>query len=134
MSADHNATIATETPPALVAARSSAVLDGEWKHVMCCAQNVKRTYLDFVKASDALAKAMGWREEYVLRKVLPQKSDDRRNGKRIVDWVAEQQKEVTEWWEELARKRALREERDALIARLGLTDEQVATLRMVEAV
>jgi len=85
-------------------------------------------YAAMLKASDALADAMGYKEEYVLRRVLPQNADERREVKRILEWVNSEQDGVEKWLKEREELRRKQRERDALMAKLKLTPEEKALL------
>jgi hypothetical protein len=106
---------------------ASSDLDG-WANVISVAKEAAKAYAAMLKASDALAGAMGYKEEYVLRRVLPQNADERREVKRILEWVNSEQGGVEKWLAEREELRRKQRERDALMAKLKLTPEEKALL------
>lgn len=107
---------------------ASSDLLGGWANVIAVAKEAAKAYAAMLKASDALADAMGYKEEYVLRRVLPQNADERREVKRMLEWVNSEQDGVEKWLKEREELRRKQRERDALMAKLKLTPEEKALL------
>lgn len=100
----------------------------EWANVISAAKEVANAYAAMLKASDSLADAMGYKEEYVLRRVLPQNADERREVKRILKWVNKEQEDVEKLLKDRDEMRRKQSERDALMEKLKLTPEEKALL------
>lgn len=63
-----------------------------------------------------------------MRRVLQQNEDERREVKRILEWVNSEQDGVEKWIKEREELRRKQRERDALMAKLKLTPEEKALL------
>jgi hypothetical protein len=103
--------------------------DSEWEEVIKRGKRVERLYLEFVKACDQLADSMFHDEDYVLGQLLPKKTSDRRDFKRIRKWVISRKDISFDWLQERWQKKQALFARNALIASLGLTKEQLAILQ-----
>jgi hypothetical protein len=95
-----------------------------WEEVRSAGERVAYAYEQFVAAADELADVIGYKEDYILRRVLPNRPAERRNSERIVEWL---ERDRTEILGHLAARQAAREaavRREALLARLNLTAEE----------
>lgn len=104
-------------------AETNRSTDG-WENILAAAKEAMKAYAATLKASDALAEAMGYWKEDVLRQVLPQKSDQRRETKRILEWVNGEQDKVELLLNEREIRRKKQAQVDALLAKLKLTPEE----------
>ena len=113
----------------LAAARCSTA---SWKTIIAAGNKTVLAYAALVKSSDDLAAVMPYGKEYVLRRVMHQKSDDRRNSKRIMEWLNADREKIerdTKSWQEENKAVA---ERESLLRKLNLTDEQKRLLGIKE--
>ncbi len=85
-------------------------------------------YDQLVDQSDKLAKAMHYKEDFVLGKVMPNQAIHRRDSTRIRKWFDECKSDLVEHITEIEAERARLEAREKLLASLNLTDEQIALL------
>jgi hypothetical protein len=98
--------------------------DTEWASIISAATDVAYAYRNLIKASDTLAQRINRSEDYVLLRVLPRRPIDRRLHCRIIRWVVAEKDTIIAALEK--DNRAFK--REALIARLKLTPEEVALL------
>lgn len=96
--------------------------------VLAAAVIVDEAYADLLKASDALAKALEFNGDYVLRRVLPSQSDERRKLDRITRWVEGQRNEIEERLRRASEEAKKQRDRAGLMKKLNLTPEQKALL------
>ena len=109
-------------------AASGGSTASNWKTIIAAGRKAADAYAQLVAASDALADVMPYNREYVLRRVMHQKTDDRRNSKRIIEWLTADREKIEadlKSWNEEQREES---ERAALLEKLKLTDEQKALL------
>ena len=105
-----------------------AAVASSWKTILAAGRKAAAAYAELVAASDALAAVMPYNSEYVLRRVMHQKDYDRRNSKRIIEWLNADREKIEadlKSWNEEQREES---ERAALLEKLKLTDEQKALL------
>ena len=98
--------------------------DTEWASIISAAIDAADAYRNLIKASDTLAQRINRSEDYVLLRVLPRRPIDRRLHCRIIRWVVAEKDTIIAALEK--DNRAFK--REALIARLKLTPEEVALL------
>lgn len=103
------------------------LLEEKWKQITECAKDVSRLYKDFVKASDTLADAMGYDEDWILRRVLPEASNrrDYTHVKTIIEyekenWRKEEGKQIED--------DRFQTKREVILKRLNLSDEEKVVL------
>ncbi len=86
-------------------------------------------YDQLIEHSDKLAKAIYYKPDYILGKVMPNKASERRNSSRIRRWFNKECKQdLLEHIAEMEAENLKIEAREKLIASLNLTDEQKALL------
>lgn len=97
--------------------------------IKTAADSVVDAYTKLVAASDGLARAMAYREDYVLGRVMPKRACDRRNSIERIRLFLEQQIQHAVGcrisFEAMTRIKA---ERLALIRKLKLTKANLKTL------
>ena len=95
-----------------------------WEKIVTAGERVAQAYQQMVGATDDLAHMLEFDAEYVLRRVLPRTPAERRNSRRIVDWLTDKREEYEAYV--LARQADREEEnrRVALLAKLNLTLEE----------
>jgi len=103
-----------------------------WETVLTAGARVVRAYQEMVKASDDLAEELGYNEDYVLRRVLPKSVSERRDGGRVLEWLEASRDEIEARLlaREAAREAAAR--REALLARLNLSEAERRLLGIAE--
>jgi len=92
------------------------------KQVMDAGKDVAEAYAKFLAASDALAELTSFNPEYVLRRVMPLKPRERRNSKKVLDYLKSEYDEIQEHLEEVAKEEAEESARVELLAKLDLSD------------
>ena len=106
----------------------TTVNDGAWVTVIQAGKHVAEAYANLVKASDFLAEVMAYDNDYVLRKVLPSSVADRRNSKRIVEWLDGRRDELEKHLQEVNTRIQAALERDRLLQKLNLSAEEMELL------
>jgi hypothetical protein len=102
-----------------------------WLDVELKAQLVESVYDNFLAASDALAKAMQWDEEYVLRRVLPKSAGERRYTRRITKWVNGEKQVWMQLYDRIKEVRQEQQKRQALLQKLNLSADELALLGII---
>ncbi len=91
---------------------------------MAAGERVAAAYRELLQASDALSDVVGYREEYVLRRVLPSTSGGRRAADRVLNWLKDERPQIEAQMEEWTRRCKEAAERAALLNRLNLTVDE----------
>ena len=102
-----------------------------WLDVESKAQLVESVYDNFLAASDALAKAMQWDEEYVLRRLLPKSAGERRYTRRVTKWVNGEKQVWMQLYDRIKEARQEQQKRQALLQKLNLSEDQMALLGII---
>ena len=98
--------------------------DTEWQAITAAATAAANAYQNLLAASDRLAQQMGYREEFILLRVLPSKPEERQDSTRIITWVERQKNSILSDFKEQIRDN----KRADLIARLNLTPTEMSLL------
>jgi hypothetical protein len=96
----------------------------QWAAALAAADIVVEAYTDLLHASDALADALNYKQEYILSHVMPQTSKDRRMAKRILAWMKENETSLRNGMAYRAEQLEHEKQKRALLARLQLTEEE----------
>lgn len=94
-----------------------------WDEVLALGETTVSAFDQLVSASDALADAIGYRRDYVLGKVMPAKAVERRENRRVTDWLVANELGLRADYGEWLKNEADSRNRAALLARLNLDDE-----------
>ena len=87
------------------------------------AKKVDDAYLAMIEASGLLAGALGCSQESIVRKALPDCSDERMRSGRVFRWFGYEQDSIAARFIERNQQLAFERKRAALIERLKLTSE-----------
>ncbi len=98
------------------------------KQVMEAGNEVADAHAKLVSAADALAELIGYSPDWVLRRVLPLKADDRRNSRKILDSLETEYDEIKEHLEEVAKEEAEASARKELLGKLKLSGAEMKLL------
>jgi hypothetical protein len=71
-----------------------------------------------------LAKTIGYREDYIIGKVMPKTASDRTNSSRIAVWFSKERDEIIEHMQQMEAHRQQKLERAKLLESLKLTSYQ----------
>ena len=104
-----------------------------WEGIVTAGERVAHAYQQMLRAVDALADTLEYNEDHVLRQVLPRAVKERRDCERVLVWLNENRDEIEAHLQvrQAARDAAVR--REALLAKLNLTADEVELLGIGEA-
>ena len=94
------------------------------KQVMEAGKVVAAAHAKLLEVSDALADVMEIDRDSVLKQVMPLRARDRRDSKRVLDFLERKSKAIEEYLRHLAETRAETAAREQLLTRLNLTDAE----------
>ena len=92
------------------------------KEVMDAGNVVVAAHAKLLEASDALAEVLEFNPEFVLRRVMPLKAEDRRNTTKILDYLESDCDEIEKHLKDVAKVRAQDAAREELLTKLNLSD------------
>lgn len=90
--------------------------------------NTILAYNQLLLECEELARSMRFNPDYVIGKVMPKKTTDRRDTGRIEKWFDSVKGNALQWIQEAEKAREERRNREELLASLNLTPEQKALL------
>lgn len=102
-------------------------LKEQWKKIRETGEGVSLAYSGFLKASDALADLMDYDRDWVLRQTLPGPAY-RRDKRHILEFLESKEGDWGRNAVEKLRSDRAKMKRDALMARLKLTNDEMKIL------
>lgn len=108
--------------------RRTQVVEKQWQEILEAAKQVALHSHNLIQASDDLAEHLNYREDYVLRRVFNPDSRDRRNCKRILNWIADSKDEIFRDLYANYDARKEKERRAELLSKLNLTEDEKVLL------
>ncbi len=95
-----------------------------WEAIVMAGERVAHAYEQLLRMVDALAAALEYHEDHVLRQVLPKAVKDRRDCERVLTWLHEHREDIEAHLQvrQAAREAAVR--RESLLAKLNLTVDE----------
>ena len=98
------------------------------KEIMEAGEAVVAAHKQLLAASDALAELIQYDRAFVLRRVLPQAAQERRNANKVLDFLETEYDAIERHLQRVAEERAEVAARQALLARLNLSGAEKALL------
>jgi len=96
--------------------------------VMAAGHAVAAAHTQLLKASDALADAMQYNRNFVLRRVLPLKATERRNPTKGLAYLKTEYAAVERHLNRIAKAQAEATARQELLAKLKLSEAEIKLL------
>jgi hypothetical protein len=122
--ANKNATSKPEAPAEL--SSSELLGDVTWEEIITAGEIVCAAHEELLKAADELSEKLSplfWGDD-VLKQCLPLKAGERRNSKRITDWLESKKSDIEEGLKQIQEQREEQAKRKALLNKLKLTDDE----------
>ena len=106
--------------------------DDAWAEILAHAEVVVAAYDALLLASDDLAGKIARNDEYVLSQVMPRRTGERRDSRRILPWLEHYREGIETSLAERSAAREAAEKRGALLSRLNLTKDEKRLLGIEE--
>lgn len=100
----------------------------DWNEIRAKLIAVKEAYRNFIEQCHALAASIYCDPDYVIRHALPAFPRERDKGGNIREWIEDKKTEILNDIENRREEQERAAKRNALIAKLGLSEEEIQLL------